>query len=253
MKTATILKGMAAAALLALAHAGANAQMVDHSPAKELVEIDVHVLGGGSGITQNYRGAFGEITELNSSIGASGGAGAGAVFGLRQWFGFGTELNVVFNNNKLNMAVTNDDVTSVSNIFIKNHYIYLDIPVYVSFRFNVLHGLRWNIDAGMYYRFGIAGHQDQTIYNSTVNGLGQLVPQVVTARPGYFHNTATFINSYNRGDIGLHLATGLRFGRHFTIGVRAQFGLKNVAKVYSGVTCPRIHNFSLLASVGYKF
>lgn len=230
---------------------GASAQFMDHGAPSKFVETDVHLLGGTTGFIQNYGSTFGEITEMNSSAGAGYGAGAGAVFGLRGWLGLGTEVNLLLGHNKLNMAVSND-ITSVSNIFIRNRYVYLNFPVYMSFRFNILPGLRWNIDAGMYYGYGLGGRQKQTIYNSSVNNLGQLVPRVVTTRPNYFNSDETFINSFRRSDIGLHLATSLLFGQHITVGVRSQIGFKNIS-FNKGLRNPNIHNINLLAMVGYKF
>ncbi len=231
--------------------AAVSAQFVDFGPAPRFVEVDIHLLGGTTGITQNYNKEFTEITEFTASTGAGFGAGAGAVFGLRGWLGLGTEANILFGHNKLNMAVSND-LTSVSNIFIRNRYVYANFPVYMSFRFNIFQGLRWNVDAGIYYSYGLGGKQKQTIYNSTVNAMGQLVPRVETANPGYFNNDQTFINSYRRSDIGLHLTTSLLFGRHFSVGVRSQIGFKNIS-YNSGLRNPNIHNVNLLAVVGYKF
>lgn len=248
MKGLTRIIAAVAVTLLPLV---ADAQFVDYGAPSQFVETDVHILGGTTGIIQNYGSAFSEITEMNSSSGAGYGVGAGAVFGLRGWLGLGTELNFVVGHNKLNMAVGNN-ITSVSNIFIRNRYVYTNIPVYMSFRFNILTGLRWNIDAGLYYSYGIAGSQKQTIYNSSVNELGQIVPRVETSRPGYFNDSNTFINSFRRSDIGLHLATSLLFGRHVTLGVRSQIGFKNIS-FNDGIRNPRIHNISLLAMVGYKF
>lgn len=225
---------------------------ISFAPAKQFVELDVHILAGGTGITQNYQKSFPQIRELNSSMGAAYGVGAGAVFGFSSFLGLGTQLNLTTCHNKLDMAVSNDDATSVSNIFISNRYLYANIPVYLSFRFNLLGALRWNVDAGFYYAYGLTGKQKQTIYNSTVNDLGQLVPRVVETKPDYFHSEATFINAFYRSDIGLHLATGLQFGSHITLGCQFQIGFKNVAYT-SGLVNPNIHNTNIMASLGYKF
>lgn len=225
---------------------------INFGPAKQFVELDVHLLAGGSGVTQNYQGSFAEIRELNESMGSSFGVGAGAVFGLSDFLGLGTQLNFTFNHNKMTIAVSSDGVTSVSNVFLSNRYLYANIPVFLSFRFNVLGSIRWNVDAGMYYSYGLTGSQKQSIFNSTVNDLGQLISRVVETKPDYFGSTQTFINSFYRSDLGLHLATGLQFGRHITLGCQFQVGFKNVAYT-SGVINPNVHNISLLASVGYKF
>ncbi len=230
----------------------ACAQFVNHAPAKKFVEVDAHVFGGTTGITQNYASKFSEITECNADNGTGYGLGAGAVFGLRQWFGFGTEANILVGHNKVNMAVSNHENVSMSNIFVRNRYTYINFPVFLSFRFNILDGMRWNVDVGLYYSYGIWGKQKQTIYNSTLNDLGQLVPRTVVTNCSYFNSSSTFINSYRRNDIGLHLATALQFGNHFFIGARCQIGFKNVS-FNSGLVNPNIHNFNFMGSAGYKF
>ena len=62
----------------------------------------------------------------------------------------------------------------------------------MSFRFHVLGPIRWNIDAGLFYQYGLSGSRDQTIFNSVINDLGQLVPRVVKSKPDYFNSKGHF-------------------------------------------------------------
>lgn len=239
--------------MLILPAGRAHAQgFVSFAPAKQFVEVDVHLLGGGSGLTQNYASCFDEIRELNTSMGGSYGVGAGAVFGLNSFLGLGTEFNLLLNHCSMDMAVSNDDATTVSNIFLRNRYCYANIPVFLSFRFHVFGPVRWNVDAGLFYQYGLSGSQSQTIFNSEINDLGQLVPSVVKSKPDYFNSKDTFINSFRRSDIGLHLSTALQFGNHFAVGARLQVGFKNVART-DGIVSPRIHNYNFSALAAYKF
>ncbi|MDE6048838.1 MAG: PorT family protein [Paramuribaculum sp.] len=238
--------------IIASVPATASAQFISYAPAKKFVEVDVHLFGGTTGIIQNYDSKFREITDVNGDNGTGFGGGVGVVFGLREWLGFGTELNLLFARNKLNMAVSNTEAVSMSNIFIKNRYSYVNIPLFMSFRFNVLPGLRWNIDAGIYYAYGLSGRQKQNIYRSYVNNLGQLMGSTVETSTKYFKNSATFINSYRRSDLGLHLATAIQFGSHFYIGMRFQIGMRNVAYTPDGIVNPSVHNLNFTGCVGYK-
>ncbi|MDE6651168.1 MAG: PorT family protein [Paramuribaculum sp.] len=242
---------MAVSVVLAALPAMASAQFISYAPAKKFMELDAHIFAGTTGIIQNYGSKFSSLTEVTADNGAGVGGGFGAVFGLREWVGFGTELNLLFCNNKLNMAVSNAEAVSMSNIFVRNRYTYLNIPLFMSFRFNILPGLRWNVDAGLYYSYGLSGRQHQTIYRSYVNDLGQLVPVTVHSKTGYFTNSETFINSFYRGDIGLHLATAIQFGNHFFVGMRFQVGMKNIS-YNQGILNPNIHNLNFLGCVGYK-
>lgn len=226
--------------------------LVSTGPAPRFVEIDVHAFAGAAGMTQNYGGKFGAIRELNNSMGSQFGVGAGTVFGFNALVGLGTELNLTFNRMKLNMMVESEADNSVSNIYLRNNYTYINIPIYVRFRFRLSDNVRWNVDGGIYYGYGISGKQKQTIYNAKLNQLDQLVPQVVEAKPKFFHSGATFLNSFNRGDYGIHIATGLQFGRHITVGARFNFGLKNISYT-AGLQNSNIHNYSVAAKVGYIF
>lgn len=250
MKKKCIIR-LAAVVLLAAIPQLASAQFVSFAPAKKMLEVDAHVFAGTTGIIQNYGNTFSSLTEVTADNGAGIGGGFGAVFGIREWVGFGTELNILFANNKLNMAVSNAEAVSMSNIFVRNRYSYINIPLFMSFRFNILPGLRWNVDAGIYYSYGLGGRQHQTIYRSYVNDLGQLVPVTVETKTGYFRNDDTFLNSYYRGDIGLHLATALQFGKHFFVGMRFQVGMKNISYNH-GIVNPDIHNLNFTGCLGYK-
>lgn len=242
-------------ALSVLVPCGANAlKFCDHGPAKDLVAVDVHALFGGAAISQNYMGCFSEIREINATMGTAWGAGVTAEFGFRDYLGIGTQLNVIFNTNSVNVAVSNFNATSVSNVFLHNHYNYINVPVYATFKFNITENLRWNVDAGFYYGYGFSGWQRQAAYTSTVNELGQLVNRVTVTKPDYFKNPDTFVNSYRRSDAGIHLSTGLIIFRHYRIGLRSTIGLKNVSTVgENGIINPNIHNFNLMMEIGYRF
>lgn len=233
--------------------AGAQ-KFCDHGPARQFITIDAHALFGGSAISQNYMGCFPEIREIDSNMGISYGGGFGAEFNIRDYLALGTQINFLINTNRVNLAVSNFNVTSVSNVFVHNRYYYVNVPVYMSFKFNLAPHLRWNIDGGFYYSYGVGGRQRQNVYTSSVNQLGQLINHVTSTRTDYFNNQGTFINRFLRGDLGLYAATGLTIKRHYHLGVRAAVGFKNVSTVEpSGITNPNIHNFNLQMVVGYKF
>ena len=151
------------------------------------------------------------------------------------------------------MAVSADDGSSMSNIFIRNTATYIEIPVYLQFRFNIARNVRWRVNAGLFYAYGIAGNQRQDIYNAQVNQLGQLVSTVMKTKCDYFGDVASFINAFHRSDIGLHLATSLLFGR-FSVGGRLNFGFKNIAYIPGGrgIITPNIHNFNYALTLGCR-
>ncbi len=252
MKLRLYVLAMTVLAVMSVVVEDASARFVDYSAPSKFIEVDVHALGGGSSVTQNYRGCFPQIQNLNVNMGYSLGVGARAVFGFRNYLGFGTELDLLLNNYNIDMAVLGSDNMSMSAVFVDNRFYYVNIPVFMSFRFNVAKSVRWNVDAGMYYAYGIGGTQKQRIYRADINEMEELVPQVVNIKTGYFHSRETFINSFNRGDLGVHLGTSLNFGPHLVVGCKFQIGIKNSARE-NGIINPNIHNYNLHGVIGYRF
>lgn len=229
-----------------------KAQFMDFGPARDFIELDAHLQVGGSGIFQNYMKKFPQIKELNTMDGTSYGIGARAVFGIRDFLGIGTELNLNIDGYSMDVAVLNDEGTNVSNVFLRNRYLYANIPVFVSFRFNALGSIRLHFDVGLYYSYGLLGKQSQSIYSNILNELGQLVPQNVFQKPHYFNSYDTFINSFYHNDIGLYLATGIRLGRHITVGAKCGIGMKNISFT-DGLKNPAVRNYNIQGYAGYQF
>lgn len=225
---------------------------VDFGPAHKLIEVTVQGLGGGSSVTQNYQKIFPQIQNLNVNMGNSWGLGAKAVFGIRDYLGFGTALNVMLNHYNIDLTVVDADNSSMNAVFVNNRNFTINVPIFMSARFNVAYSVRWNVDFGMYYAYGFAGRQRQQIYRAEINAMDELVPELENVKTDYYHSPRTLFNVFNRGDIGLHLASSLNFGPHLMVGVQSQFGLKNSAR-QTQIDKSSVHNFSLLALIGYRF
>lgn len=222
------------------------------SAAEPLFNLYVQGLLGGSYLTENYRKCFSEISDLNTVMGPAGGVGVGLRFNIRPSLGLGTELNFTRNSDKMDMAVVGEDNRSVSNVFQRNTYWRMDFPVYLSYIARLGGKVAWNADAGLYYAYGTGGSQKNNIYHTRANELGQLMMSVSSYDTGFYNDHRAFINYYRRGDIGVHLATGLTFMNHLRVGVRTHIGLSNAARTDSPVR-PSSHNMDFLATVGWMF
>lgn len=231
--------------------AGAHG-FISYAPAKKFIDVEVHASAGMSSVTQNYGDCFPQIQNLNVNSGFSGSLGAQCVFGLSDFLGLGTGLDFSINNYNMDLSVVSADKLSMSALFIDNRYYYATFPVFARFSFNVAHSVRWVVDGGLYYAYGVGGTQKQRIYRAEINGMDELVPQIQYIKTPYFHSRNTFVNSFNRGDIGLHLATGLHFGKHLSVGAKFQIGFKNAARK-NGIVNPSIHNYTFHGLVGYRF
>lgn len=225
---------------------------VDFSPAQKLLRVQVQALAGGATITQNYKKVFPAITNQNINMGNSWGIGAKAIFGIREYLGFGTAANLFINNYNIDMAIIGDDRLSMSAAFINNRNFTVNIPVFINFRFNVAKSVAWNIETGLFYSYGFAGHQKQRIYRAEINSMDEFIPELESIRTDYYKSPRTLFNSFRRSDIGIHIGTSLDFGPHLNVGVQSQVGFKN-ASISTGVANPSIHNISMHALIGYRF
>lgn len=237
----------------AFASAKAGDLKLDTAPASRFIEVDIHALGGGGSVTQNYCKLFPQIENLNVNMGGNFGIGGRAVFGLREYLGLGTAIDFTVTNYDTDMLIYGQaESDGISAAYIDNVIYRVTVPVFVSLRFNVDRSVRWNIDAGLYYSYGLGGRQKQKIFRGEINAMGELVTERENLTTDYYHSGDTFINVYNRGDIGVHLGTSLNFGPHLLVGGQLQYGLKNSAR-HTGVANPRVHNLSVNAMIGYRF
>lgn len=251
---AIVLLSLVASCVLCHASSPTSSRaFVDRSRPAKTVDVGVHALVGGSYITDNYANCFPEIRQANSNMGVAYGAGAGVTLLIREYFGFGTELDIVANHQNTNVFTSNAELSSASNIYMRNSYVYCNIPVFVSWRFNVATTVRWILDTGLFYSYGLSGNQRQTIYRATLNALGQMVYNINEFKTDFFRSIDTFQNAFHRSDIGIYLGSSLVFNDHFVIGARARFGLRNMAYVPNGITCPRMHNINFMLQVGWRF
>lgn len=251
-------RSSAAAALLAVAATAspeaAARDFFDNGPADKFLSLEVHALIGGSTTLQNYAGTFDAISSYDQHTGFSGGAGAVATFGLRDWLGLATELNFLVNNSSATVLVAGSGDTPFSAMTLKNRYYTLNVPVYLKVNFNIADRARWNVMGGFYYSLGLDGYQKQNIYTSYVNTFGQLVNIHDTLRPDYYRSSGAFINSCYRADWGLTFGTGFDLGSHVAVGFRAMIGLRNIAYITdAGTQKPSIHSTAFYGTLGYRF
>ena len=71
MKLRLYVLAMTVLAVMSVVVEDASARFVDYSAPSKFIEVDVHALGGGSSVTQNYRGCFPQIQNLNVNMGYS--------------------------------------------------------------------------------------------------------------------------------------------------------------------------------------
>lgn len=106
-----------------------------------------------------------------------------------------------------------------------------NIPVLFSARFNLSNQLRWSVDFGPYFAFGIGKH-DKIEY--------QVGDAYYKYNDGYYKNRKRFSS-------GIKFGTGLQFREHYYFGVHYLAGMTDVYKDYGGLA--KAWSFTL----GYDF
>ena len=100
----------------------ASTPLVSTGRAARFIDVDVHALVGGTLVTQNFASCFPSISELSVNMGPSYGIGFGASLNFNDFIGLGCEVNALLNYYKMTLAVADNEATSITNTFIRNHF-----------------------------------------------------------------------------------------------------------------------------------
>ncbi len=223
----------------------------DTSRTDDFIEVELHALGGATSVGQNYADCIEGLNEMYVSPGVGLGAGASVRFVIRDFLALGTQFDFRINNNRYEMTlVTPSERTS--SLYLRNHFYDINIPLFMSFRFNIADNVKWYVDGGIFFSLGFGGYQKADIYNTYVNSLGQMITAHVSEEHEYFGDEFPIIHNVADFDVGLHLASGFVFSKHYTVGVSLQLGLRDLAK-NTAVFTPAMRNRSCLFKLGYVF
>lgn len=166
----------------------ASTPLVSTGRAARFIDVDVHALVGGTLVTQNFASCFPSISELSVNMGPSYGIGFGASLNFNDFIGLGCEVNALLNYYKMTLAVADNEATSITNTFIRNHFFTANFPVFIRLKFNLGGNVRWIIDGGAYYTYGLGGRQKTTMYSAHVNELSQLITVTTSSRSPYYNS-----------------------------------------------------------------
>ncbi|MCM1225649.1 MAG: PorT family protein, partial [Lachnospiraceae bacterium] len=185
----------------------------DSSHASKFLEIDLHAGIGISSVAQNYGSVVAGITDFFYSPGVLMRAGAQVRFNIRNSFGIGTGIDFGINNSRYAMNMVSNGGTSISSIYVTNHFYDASIPLFISFRFNAGRSMCWSIDPGWYFSVGLGGHSTLSGYTSGENALGQPLVTHASYEHRYFNSDRPFINTVKSFDNGPRLALSMLFKR----------------------------------------
>lgn len=230
---------------------GGERPFMDTSRSDDFVEVELHALAGATTVSQNYSDCVPAMTEMHVTPGWGAGIGASVSFVIRDFLALGTQFDLRMSNNRYDMTLLSPSERT-STLYLDNRFYDINIPIFISLRFNVADNVKWTVSGGTFFALGFGGHQKADIYNTYNNSLGQMVTSHIYEKHEYFGDEFPVIHNVADFDIGMYLATALVVNRHYTVGVDFQLGLRDLAK-NTAVFEPTVYNRSCLFKVGYIF
>ncbi len=205
------------------------AQFFDTSASPRLFEFGVRAGFNTSNLSSpEESGADLERIQTNDTWGL--GFTCGAVFdiNLRRWISIQPGFFFETRTNKFAYLDTFTGMQSDGSVatFSKTAYSSFRIPVLVSAKFNIGPGIRWSVDLGPQFSYGLGGRQkSKVVAGIRIGNDGDF--DVFNAKNGYF-------DSRKRFEVGYKIGTGLTLKRHYYVGVHYEQGLSRPWKFTRG-------------------
>ena len=157
------------------------------------------------------------------------------------------------NHYRIDMAVTADDSSSMSNIFLRNSATYIEIPLYLQFRFNIASNVRWRVDAGF------TGPMAPVVASARTSTARRSIKVGAAGLDGDHHQTRLFQRRRHLYQFSSPERHRPPSGHEHSVrpilsGRSHGSWLQNIAS-YSGgrgIITPNIHNFNYALTLGYR-
>lgn len=148
---------------------------VDYDAPRKMVSVGVRLGVNTSSVGINFDDIYGDMKHFNNDWHAGFDAGAVVNLNIRNYFTL--QPGFFFQNKSYNstLITANFDEGKLKNSFHHSRYYYFQIPILASFRFNISHGLKWLVDVGPYFAFGLGGDTKVETYSTEIKEDGSSV------------------------------------------------------------------------------
>lgn len=196
-------------------------------------------------ITYGVRAGFNTSNQTSPSDGKdlsldSWGTGftAGAVVDINFRDFFSLQPGIFFESRSHNYSYITEESLTTAKTGISNYghtrSTWIKIPLLASVRLNPSQSLRWAIEAGPVFGFGMGGNDKGTFATAATGPL--------RFSNGYFGDTRS------KWSFALKFGTTLRYARHYLIGIHYEAGTSSVYKYAKGG-----HHKAWTFTLGYDF
>lgn len=226
------MKKIILSVILALASASAFAtDLVDKSASSSLLTFGVRAGWNSSGQSVSLDDVPG---KTNFNWGSGFVLGAVADLNVRNFFSI--QPGIFYENRSFDYSVIDNRPSQqmLHTIYGHTRFNLISIPVLASFKFNVSNTVKWFVEAGPYFAFGLGG--DDEVEDISVNVSSSMDDGV----SNYIYNPYTrdyYGNDPDESDWqhetfhwGLKAGTGLKMFKHFVVGIHYQFGFNNISR-----------------------
>ncbi|MDD2961010.1 MAG: porin family protein [Muribaculaceae bacterium] len=228
-------------------------EFMDSSPASKPIGLGIRLGITSSSVGMNTKDIYPDLKKGITEWGAGFEVGAVVNLNIKNFFtlqpGFFFQ-NKSYNSTLINMNSANQ---KLENALGHSRFYYFQIPVLCSFRFNITNELKWNVDFGPYFAFGIGGDTKYESFSTEINN-GNAIIESRDYKYDYFGDSNSYNVRMKSFDWGFKIGTGLTFLQHYSLSVYYNIGCKNVANNHqSFLKDPSAKNKQWSFTLGYDF
>ena len=226
------------------------ADLVDKSASSSLLDFGVRAGWNTSGQSVSLDDVPGKV---NFDLGSGFTIGAVADLNVRNFFSI--QPGVFYENRSFDYSIIDNRPSqqTIHSIYGHTRFNLISIPVLASFKFNISNTVKWFVEAGPYFAFGMGGDDDveeisASVASSTTGGTSQYIYKPYT-RDYYGNDLDQSEWQHEKFHWGLKAGTGLKMFKHFVVGIHYQFGFNNISRSPSR----HINEQSASLTFGYDF
>jgi hypothetical protein len=237
--------------LLALTMVSNNVMAFDYEPEEGLTYMGIFGMNVSKLQNHHYSSKVGAAMGLRLDYMLPHAHGAYITSGL-DWTMKGGKTSVV-----APVANTEYDGT------LKYSMHYFEIPIHAGFRYNFNENIGVYAEFGPYFSVGVGGK-----HKANIDGDGEAVREKEEANTHKaFKNYGYPQESFQRWDAGLGFRVGAEYNEHYNLIIGCDWGLTDIYRnsyrdAYydapeelkdKGVSLPKVKNFNLSVTLGYRF
>ncbi|MEF9923832.1 MAG: porin family protein [Muribaculaceae bacterium] len=213
------------------------------------IRIGVNSSNQGLNLTKIYPDVKKGYTEWKA------GFDVGAVVDLNINNFFTIQPGFFFQNRSYDYTIitSNFNAGMLANKFGHTRNYSFQIPMLLSFRFNLSNDFRWHLDFGPYIAFGLGGYNKIDSYATKVTENANVIVNKQYEHDYYTDSDGTMIGM-SKFDWGFKMGTAFSFRNHYYLGIHYNAGCKNVANPHANfLEKASAKNKSWSVSLGYDF